>query len=569
MRILNIKKVTVAVIVIAAVQTACKKPLYETEPIGRDINYTFDVLDSIGTQAEGFLTDIYASGIPRGYNRIANDVLDAGSDDAVSSASSTQIERFLTGQISPVNVVDGVWENSYSTIRKVNIFLANIDKVPHKDPQVITFWKTEARLLRAIAYFEMIKRYGGVPMIGDKVLTVDDDLELAKNSYEECVEYIVKECDEVIPLARPIIVAENNGDYGRLHKGVAYALKARVLLYAASKLNNPSNDAGKWARAAQASKDLIDLNIYALDPIYLNVFVGISPEVILSRTASPNSNLETLNAPIGYTGTVESSGRTSPTQELVDAFGMVNGKAIKEAGSGYNPASPYDNRDPRFYHTIFFDGVYWLNRPIETFDGGLDRPVPAKNVQTRTGYYMRKFLWDGYNGAGARPTQYIEINHNFPVFRYAEVLLNYAEAINEAANNASNRQEAINQLIALRERAGIAKGSTPGYDYGLKLAMNQAELREAIRNERRVEMAFEEQRFWDIRRWKIAEEVLNGSLHGVRITKTGTGASAVYSYDFNDEVLKVNFEPKMYHYPFPLSEILKNQNLIQPEGWQN
>jgi hypothetical protein len=339
-------------------------------------------------------------------------------------------------------------------------------------------------------------------------------------------------------------------------KGVAYALKARTLLYAASPLNNPNGDVSKWQAAAQAAKDLIDLNEYSLVPNFLEVFTSRkNTEIILSRQASENSALETTNAPIGYViDNFPSGGRTSPTQELVDAFEMANGKAIADPTSGYNPAMPYNGRDPRFYHTIFHNDMWWLNRKIETFTDGKDRPGSAVSIQTRTGYYMRKFLDDGYRGTGSRPSAYTNRTHNFPIFRYAEILLNYAEAKNEAL--AAPDASVYKAVEDIRRRAGLVPHTLP-------VGLNKAQMREIIRHERRVEMAFEEQRFWDIRRWKIAENVMNGSLTQMIITKSGNSFTYQKVSDLN-----VQFDKsKMYYFPIPLSEIYKNRNLKQTQGW--
>jgi len=554
---------TLAIIIIGF--SACKKPMYETEPTTADLSYTFDKTDSLGVQAKAFLADIY-SYLPNGYNRIGNDVLDAASDDAISSSPSSTIEYFVTGRISPTSSstasnVDNSWDNNYKTIRKVNIFLANIDAVPLIEKGLKGYWKAEARILRAIAYFELIKRFGGVPLMGDKVLGFNDDIELPRSTYDQCVKYVVDECDGLKTIARPdnTLTDEN---YGRVTQGVALALKARILLYDASPLNNPNNDLAKWAVAAQAAKDVMNLNVFSLASAYTTVFnTRKNSEIILAYQRAVNFDVETRNAPIGYTATNASgSGYTSPTQELVDAFDMSNGRAITDPVSGYNPADPYTGRDPRFALTIMHNNARWLNRLVQTYDGGLDKPGSTVNVQTRTGYYMRKFM----NETFVTATAYSNQTHNFPIFRYAEILLNYAEAMNEAADNAINRTEAFNQLKALRLRAGIPIGTTAGYQHGLKTTMTQAEMREAIRHERRVEMAFEEQRFWDIRRWKIAETVLNGTLHGMQIIKNANGT---FSYTRTD-ALNVTFDAtKMYRYPIAASEVNKNRNLTQNPGW--
>ena len=539
--------------------SACQKPLYERQPISQDISYVFDKTDSLGIQAKTFLADIYTY-LPNGYNRIGNDVLDAASDDAISSSPSSSIEYFVNGRISPISTVDNSWDNNYKTIRKANIFLANIDVVPLNEVGLKVYWKAEARLLRAIAYFELIKRYGGVPLMGDKVLGVDDNIQLPRNSYADCVKYVVDECNALKTIARVDNALAADENYGRLTQGVAYALKARILLYDASPLNNPSNDLTKWAAAALAAKDLMDLNKFSLSPAYTTVFNSRkNTEVILAYQRGVTFDLETKNAPVGYTLTNASgSGYTSPTQELVDAFPMKNGKDITDPTSGYSAINPYLNRDPRFTLNILFNGSKWLNKTVDTYDGGKDKPGSSVNVQTRTGYYMRKFL----NETFVTGTVYSNQTHNFPIFRYAEILLNYAEAQNEASGPDAT---VYAQLTSIRRRAGIDAGTGVGLNlYGLKPSMTQAEMRTAIRLERRVEMAFEEQRFWDIRRWKIAENVLNGTLHGMQIVKN---PDATFSYTRYD-ALNVTFDAsKMYRYPIAASEVNKNRNLTQNPNW--
>jgi hypothetical protein len=286
-----------------------------------------------------------------------------------------------------------------------------------------------------------------------------------------------------------------------------------------------------------------------LESVYLNVFTTRkNKEVILAFQRAPDVSVERNNAPIGYTDAVASNGLTSPTQELVDAFEMKNGKAITDPTSGYSASNPYFSRDPRFYHTIFHNGMTWVKRAVETFEGGLDKPGGIV-TQTRTGYYARKFMADFSNA-----TTYSNQTHNPIIFRFAETLLNFAEAQNEYAGPTAEVKKAIEDI---RQRAGLVP-------FTLAANLTKDQMREVIRHERRVEMAFEEQRFWDIRRWKIAEQVMNGKLHGMKIIRTAPG---VFTYT-PVEAATVTFDAgKMYSYPIPYSEITKNTNLIQNQGW--
>jgi len=571
----------------STIMWGCKK-LSEDLPLEvTGIDYVFDSKDSLGVNAERFLNNIY-SGLPNGYNRIGNNILDAGADDAIPNAVGDVVQYFSNNGISPSNIPDNVWAKNYENIRKVNIFLANIDVVPLNLPGYKNRWKAEARCLRAMSYFELIKRWGGVPLIGNKVYDAAETIDIQRSTYQQCSDYIIAELDAAMPF---LLTANNsvNGTftsnfYGRFGRGAAMALKSRLLLYLASPLNNPTNDATKWASAAAAAKAVMDSVsatkfTYALQnaattahytnaqltPLvpsaslssyvtnvnkFLSIFSTASNnEIILPYMATTNSTVESANDPIGYTRAIATAGKTNPTQELVDEYEMTNGKQIGESGSGYDETKPYYNRDPRLPGTVMFDGLYWLNRNVQTYDGGLDRPFGYGRVtkgETRTGYYMRKFMT-----SNSSATAYSNYPHVFPIFRYAEILLNYAEAQNEAAGPDNSVYSAIN---AIRNRVGMP---------GLPAGLTQAQMRDKIRHERRVEFAFEEHRFWDIRRWKIAGNVLNGTLHGIQAT-LNNGVKTYKVVDATTVMFDVN---KMYLFPIPLNEVISNKSMAQNPNW--
>ncbi|MEZ0487309.1 RagB/SusD family nutrient uptake outer membrane protein [Fibrella aquatica] len=562
------KKLYISVLIVALsmIGSACER--VETEPrdwIKEDL--VWDEQDRNATLAVFFLNDIY-NYIPGGFNRIGannGDFLDAASGDAIPSRTNRPVEYYTNGFISVVNNPDPYWGNSYAGIRRVNIFLANIDKVPATAASITT-WKAEARFIRALLYFELVKRYGGVPLIGDKIFTLNDDLSLPRNTFEQSINYIVAECDEVKTTLRKEPVSDN--EWGRVPRGAAIALKARTLLYAASPLFNgggisndatkraltgyPTSDPTRWQKAVDAAAELIALNYYALQPVFNNVFVvKKNTEIILAKQSGNNTSIESLNAPVGYGAPTASQGLTSPTQNLVDAFTTDTGLPITDPASGYNPQAPYTARDPRLSVTVFFNGQRWLQRNVETFTGGRDRPG-GSIVQTRTGYYLRKFMADFSNN-----TTYTNQSHNFPIFRYAEVLLNYAEALNEVGRT----EDAVKQITDIRKRAGIKAGTNSRY--GIKTGITQSELRALIQNERRVELAFEEHRFWDVRRWKIAETALNTPLFGQQITRNTDGT---FTYN-RVQVSTALFSNRLYYMPLPYDETTKNLNLVQNEGW--
>lgn len=570
---MNMKKLFIAALTAISL-AGCSK--IEDGPLERITeNYVFDPTDKNGFYAEQFLNNIYSI-LPNGYNRIGGDLLDAATDDAMPSQVGGSIERFTTSSLTALSNPDDQWAKNYAGIRKVNIFLANIDIVPV--PAKIPFWKAEARFLRAMFYFELVKRYGGVPLVGDVVLDAETPENFKRNSFEDCINYIVSECDAIKGAVRPDPLAA--GDYGRISNGVVLALKARTLLYAASPLYNGGNIGGtadqksyqgyasfdkeRWNKAALAALDLITPAKFKLEATFNNVFiVRKNEEVILGYLRNNGTDLETSNGPVGY-ALASANGRTSPTQDLVDAFGTNKGLPITTDiksptnTTGYDAANPYANRDPRLASTVLANGTTWLSRPLQTYEGGLDKPN-KNTTQTKTSYYLRKHL-----GNFATATLYNAQPHNFPIFRYAEVMLNYAEAQNEYL--ASPDASVYKVLQDIRKRAGIAAGTTPGYLYGLKSSgMTQAEMRDAIRNERRIEMAFEEQRFWDLRRWKIAETALNANLNGMIITRDPATSALTYQKAVVGRITFAN--PKMYFYPIPYNELTKNTNLIQNTGW--
>lgn len=553
--------------------TACKKDVEDRKADAIMEDLVWDQADSLGTVAQYFVDNLY-NYLPNGFNRIDGDYLDAATDDAVPSRNGTLVSYFTNGRVSALNNPDPYFSNAYAGIRRVNILLKNLPKVAlKKDPTYANtkqYWKAEGRFIRAMCYWELIKRYGGMPLIGDAVFTLEDDLEIPRNNFEDCVEYIVSECDAIKDSLRTDLISTN--DWGRIGKGAALALKSRVLLYAASPLYNggglessaslkklngyPDYKQDRWLRAANAAKDVLDISDFKLEAEFRNVFSTLrSAEVILATQRAKTTDIENNNAPIGFnSATLTSRGYTSPTQELVNAFPMNTGKAINETGSLYNDKAPYANRDIRLQFTVFSDGNRWVNRNVETFNGGRDRPGGTA-IQTKTGYYARKFM--GYfDNPSSSFTAYSAQSHNFILFRRAELLLNYAEALNELGRTS----EAYAPLIELRKRAKITAGA--GSLYGLKSAMNADEMRAIIHNERRIELAFEEHRFWDVRRWKLAGTLFNGKLHGMRIVKTG----AVLNYSI-EEVADIKFADRLYRMPIPYSEISKNKNLLQNEGW--
>mgnify|MGYP000969595576 FL=1 len=566
---------------------------YENFPVDQFTEeYVFSKTDSMGVQALNLLNSTYSL-IDNGHNGIGGDYLDAASDDAISiNQSDPDVYKLAIGRFtanSRVNSHMG-WGKYYEGIRKANIIINNIDVVPFKNTftnfngeqkKLNHTVKAEARFLRTYFYFELVKRYGAVPLLMDSVYKLGDDMELPRNTFEECINYMVGELDSIKYDLRSVSMPDA-AVYGHAATiEAAMALKSRILLYAASPLfnENPvstddpaqkalvgyeSYNAERWKAAADAAKEFMNTfgpagrKTVDLAKNQMGIFLSfyspaVNPEMIFFRQGGQSKEVETKNGPLGFSGNSIGNGRTNPTQNLVDAFPMKDGKPVGESTLyPFNPQKPYDNRDPRLSLAVLYNGSKWLGRVLETYRGGANNPTNSAEY-TRTSYYMRKFM-----GNFSNATEYSNGYHLWVIFRYAEILLNYAEAQNEYLDAPS--QEVYDALIQLRKRVAIPAGSDKLY--GLKANMTKEEMRKAIQNERRIEMAFEEQRYWDIRRWRIAEDVFRNPLKGMSIVKNLT--SVVYT---EVDVLTVNFEERRYLYPLPYSEVIKNSRMIQNPGW--
>lgn len=532
-----------------------------------DLNEQTTFVDSARTMQ--FLTRIYTDmGFSADPKRFGSSVgVYSICDEVESSLQSATAYNiiFQTGAVSAINIPTDAWDVTYANIRRVNVLLSHLPTTPLSSG-LKTRVEGEARFLRAWYYFILIKHYGGVPLVGDVVYAPTDAISGKRNTYEECVNYISSECDAAANL---LPLQQQGLNYGRITKGACLALKSRLLLYAASPLFNgrsemdgilgyPTADNSRWNKAAQAALDVINLNQYSLLDIssppgygFQKVFtLRKNSEYILQDMAGNNRTLESIWDPATRTG----SGSAMPYQELVDAFGTINGKPITDPTSGYDPNNPYANRDPRLGYTILFNQGIMLNTsktytPVNTYVGAPQDGFPI----TKTGYYLRKFLDDNtIASSSSAPTE-----RCFPLIRYAEILLNYAEASNESGDIAT----AYEEIKAIRKRAGI----NPGGDnqYGLKIGMSKEEMRTVIQNERRVELAIEEHRYWDVRRWKIAPDVANKTLHGMKITKSGS----TFSYELIDVRTPVFNSEKWYLWPIPQGEVNKSAELLQNPGW--
>ncbi|WP_342332748.1 RagB/SusD family nutrient uptake outer membrane protein [Pedobacter sp. FW305-3-2-15-E-R2A2] len=458
------------------------------------------------------------------------------------------------GQLAPesLGALGVIWGRSYRSIRECNYALTVLAKIQmsaaHK-----TMLEGEIKFIRAFRYQDLIRNYGKVVLMGDKVMGLKDDLQdpalFKRATIKEGIDYVVAQLDD----AASKLPQDNSGSWvgGRATKGAALALKSRLTLYAAS----PLYAAGTWDAAVNAAQQVIALNKYNIyQGGYGNMFlINQSTESIFERVYTKNANhvhLEIANGPNGYGGW---AGNT-PTQTMVEAYDLTNGLPANATNPLYDPAKPYENRDPRFKATILYNGAAYRERNIETFiPGGKDSRDGNDNWNTtKTGYYLKKFMNDAYplqnpwGNAGFQPWIY---------FRYAEILLNFAEASNEAygpdavpAGASFSARQAINMI---RARTGVNMPAV--------IAVGKDDMRIAIRHERQIELAFEEHRFYDVRRWKIAEVTENLPCRGVIITKNADGS---FSFASKIALDGRKFEPKHYWLPIPRAEILASGNKL-------
>ena len=542
--------------------------------------------------------------MPGGFNRIENSYMTAATDESEEVNDMEKIQFFNNGTWNKYNNPDDIWSNAYKGIRIATDYLQGTDtltwtKVRYSNPTVysermieLTRNRGEMHFLRGFYYFELMKRYGELALVKDKIdLRNLDITQYSRVSTDSIVEYIVNECDictsrgkwaltqaqkdtllkynkKVLPSPYRDTVSvfyPTTGTYasrqGRATLGAVLALKAKTLVYAASAQFNPSGVTDKWVRAALACKDVIDLTtkypaFYSLNTTYSGLFQPTSwgvwnNEYLFARKQSSFNTFDAANFPVSVKG---GKTGTCPTGDLVDAYEMADGTSF----SWSNPAhatAPYTGRDPRMSATVFVSGEMFNNATvIESWIGG--NAGPGVYRASKTGYYLKKFI-----------NQTLDLNTDakapkiWPVMRMGEFFLFYAEAMNEAygpeAKPAGFTMSALEALNRIRTRAGmpvIASG------------ISKVDFINKIIHERRIELAFEDVRYWDLRRWKIAENYLNADIHGVVVTKNAGNGS--FTYETKVVEKRVFDVTKMYLHPIPQSEIDKAQGvLIQNSNW--
>jgi len=470
------------------------------------------------------------------------------SDEAYHNFNSGNPYLYNRGEVTADQFGDhSTWNAYYEGIKNCNIFFDNIAQLK-ADKAKVDRLIGEMTFLRAFFYADLVARFGGVPLI-TKTFDLNSDMMVPRNTYDECIDFIVKELDKAADL---LPLSYEGKDFGRATKGAALALKSRVTLYAASVYWNPSNDKSKWQKAADAAKAVLDLNQYQLDPNYKQLFTSNkSKEIIFMKQFNTEfgHSFDWTDSPNGFTGW----SRTCVLQDMVDAYEMEDGSI--PSAQQYVDGKPWEGREPRFYASVVCDGQQFRGREIEFYVSSTgNRANSGKDSEfgiddwnaSKTHYTIRKFMDESlrnpWNDKSAQPWIYM---------RLGEIYLNYAESQYQLGNEEAARTY-INKI---RERArGGKAGILPA------ITSTGAALLGKIQQERRIELAFEDHRFFDVRRWKIAEQTENKPARKITIVRDDQTKKKSYKIEVLQER---KFFPQHYLLPIPRSEIQRNALLKQ------
>jgi starch-binding outer membrane protein, SusD/RagB family len=524
--------------------------------------------------AEGLLMKAYKD-LPSNYTFET----DIASDDAVTNVKGSPYKLMATGGWQATFNPISRWNDAYEKIFYINYFLENFESILWANDPTLSDAererennlhkkraKGEAHGLRAWYQFQLLQNHAGFSNDGrllgfvilKEPLELPDDWKLPRNTFSDCVDAIMEDLDIAIDNLPAVYKERSDGIENktigsrfenRMDGRAAMALKSRVALLAASPAYSAANVIS-WEQVAVISGDLLS----ELSPLYAN---GVefykevrNDEIIWNLAQEQMRSWEINNFPPSLFG----RGNTNPSQNLVDAFPMKNGYPINEQSSGFDPDDPYTNRDPRLSKYIIYNGAKLKNQPINTFVGAELDGINVLETSTRTGYYLKKFMSEGVN---LQPGRESNATHTYTLLRATEVLLNFAEAANEAWGPDGDPQgygfTARSKIEELRNRAGITQPD----EYLASLDGNG--LRELIRNERRLELCFEDFRFWDLRRWKDTETI-SDDVNGVFINMEN-----VPDYTYT-QVEERKYSPDMIYGPIPYEET-KKYNIEQNKGW--
>jgi hypothetical protein len=561
-------------------------------------NRTTDDIWKYQDMVQGLVGQCYDN-MPRNYNDNEGVYLDGTTDDVVITSTTNSMTRMAVGALpTSQDPFRTYWDRDYRSIYLVNLFLKDRRGYntrflvnAHLDSLVKNRVQGEAFALRAWFQWDLLQKFGGKGMNGQMLgfpivlepVDIKEQINLQRNTYDECVKQILADCDSAykyLPIAHRDYLVPNVNDrayaggryWGRFDGITTRAIKALVYLTWASPRFNPSNDVTRWENAAKFAKEVMDFKqktdavtngfspakaVNWFDPN----FGGI---VFSSRYNNANDAMERMYYPGGFQGT----GSVGATQDFVDAFPMKNGYPISDPRSLYDPAKPYDNRDPRFYATIFHNTAKAVKinttttmYTFENWQNGKDAAGPANN--SRTNYHIKKMVFMGLNFSDN------SINrqpHAKFFIRWEHMLLAFAEAANQVEGPSGARfgMAAKDAMALLRGKNNTdgGKGFTTDPYLTEVAAGGKVAFNEFIKNERRLELCFEGQRFFDIRRWSTDLAGLNKPVRMAKIARNGDGT---FSYDLN-EVVETRSYTSAY-LPIPYDEMLRMSNLVQNEGW--
>ena len=549
--------------ILACVITASCVDLNYTEQNTRDEAWTYEYFEN---GIKNMVFDVYAQIYNNEFESNSAYFLAGATDEAQYALETGAINNYVNGGWSAANPYSRTWTKCYTAIADVCMYMEKIDQTDITDwqynsnypnwVQQMELFPYELRFLRAYFYFELFRAYGDVPLV-TTTLTNAQANTIERTPADQIVKFIVEELDAIAPYLPVSYITEVGSEIGRATRIAAFALKARTLLYAASPLYNPSGDKTKWAEAAEACKYILDnADIWGLK---LSPYASLwgheaffNPELIFGLGRGETNSFEMVNYPVGVENGASGN---CPTQSFVDQYEYQdNGETF---GSRYpgdidlNTVDPYEGLDPRFALTVVKNGDMWPSngsqkKAIETFVGGFN--ASPKYGATPTGYYLKKYV-DGscVTTADNQTTR----RHTWILFRLGEFYLDYAEAVFNAtgsANDATFGMTANEAVNVLRNRSDI---NMPEF------TEDGAAWVERYERERLVELAFENHRFWDVRRWK----------KGDRYFRNIQVASISGSLQLTRSTVTRQWDDKYYFYPIPQTELKKNQNLTQNPGW--
>ena len=553
----------ICLFILACVITASCVDLNYTEENTRDEAWTYEYFEN---GIKNMVFDVYAQIYNNEFESNSAYFLAGATDEAQYALETGAVNNYVNGGWSAANPYSNTWNKSYTAIADICMYLEKIDQADLSEwqynssydiwVQQMEIFPYELRFLRAYFYFDLLRTYGDVPLV-TTTLTNAQANNITRTPADQIVKFIVDELDAVAPYLPVSYLSEVNSEVGRATKVAAFALKARTLLYAASPLFNPSGDKAKWEKAAEACKYILDnAKTWGLKLSNYGALWGhdafFNPEIIFGLGRGESNSFEMANYPIGVENGASGN---CPTQSLVDQYEYLdNGETFAQRYPGsidLNSVDPYEGLDPRFALTVVKNGDEWPSngaqkKAIETFVGGFN--ASPKYGATPTGYYLKKYV-DGscVTTADNQTTR----RHTWILFRLGEFYLDYAEAVFNAtgsANDATYGMTANDAINVLRNRSDIKMP---------KFTEDGDAWVERYERERLVELAFENHRFWDVRRWKKADKYF----------RTVQVASISSSKELTRSTVTRQWDDKYYFYPIPQTELKKNPNLTQNPGW--